>query len=209
MTFCYRIPATLLPLLFVAAGCTPDRATAPLPVTGASADNGADVSRMQVPQFVAHFDGQRQLLSIHAPSNLCTSGSFNVDNAQFVTTSSAIGQFLAQVTSDDEAVAVYHATSFADAGLVGSFDFAGYPGGFVDVGKYCSFITGPNLIAEGAVRRVSNLSNASFAASWTGVLTTPSGGSIALTELYQLRASALDPNNSATWVLEVSRILLH
>jgi hypothetical protein len=209
MTVCYRIPIALAAIALFATACSPDRATAPLPMAGASADNGADVSRMQVPQFVAHFDGQRQLLSIHAPSNLCTIGSVNVDDAQFVTTPSAIAQFIAQVKSDDEAVAVYHAASFADAGMVGSFDFAGIPGGLVDVGKFCSFLTGPSLIAEGTVRRTSNLSNASFAVAWTGMLSTPAGAPVALTELYQLRASALDPNNSASWVVDVSRILLH
>ena len=212
MTFCYRLPAALLSMVIIATACEPGGASPSGPITPPSADasaGGATVFRGQRTQFVAHFDQARQLLSIHAPSNLCTDGSFSIDDVQFVTTPSAIDQFIAQVKSDDEPVAVYHAASFADAGMAGTVDLAGYPGGIVDVGQFCGFLTGPNLIAEGVVHRVSVLSNASFTATWSGRLATPGGIAVGLTEKYQLGGDAHDPNNSASWVVHVSQILLH
>jgi len=104
-------------------------------------------------------------------------------------------------------VAVYTAASFADAGMVGTAGTAGF-GGIQDVTQFCSFLVGPALVAEGIVRRISNLSNASFVARWTGTLATPGGATTTLTEVYQLRADARDPNNPDLWVVDVSSILL-
>ncbi len=103
---------------------------------------------------------------------------------------------------------MYHAGSFAEAGLAGAFDIAGFPD-IIDVVQFCNFLSGPNLIAEGRVNRLSNLSNASFVARWTGTIRTPDGAPVRLTEIYQLRGDAQEPNNSAAWVVDVSEILLH
>ena len=208
-----RLFATLLALAVGMAACEPTESTAPhiasLAVSAdAGAAGGAAVIRGQTLSFLAHFDASRQLLSVHAPSNLCSGGNVNVNDFQFVITPSAVEQFIAQLRSNAEQVAVYHAASFADAGMVGTAGTAGF-GGIVDVARFCDFLAGPTLVGEGTVRRISNFSNANFVARWTGGLSTPEGTSITLTEIYQLRADAQDPNNQASWVVDVSKVLLH
>lgn len=169
---------------------------------------GAVIVRGLRTTFLAHLDAERGLLSIHAPATLCLGGDINTADAQFVITPSEIEQFIAQLRTDDEQVAVYAATSFADAGMVGSAETAGF-GGIVDVGAFCAFLEGPALVASGSVRRVSTFSNASFAAHWTGAITDADGGGAHLTEVYQLGADAQDPNNPATWTVHASKILLN
>jgi len=213
MTPIRRSSATLLAVAVLVTACQPDQSTAPdaavLSVsTDVSAAGGAAVIRGQTLSFLAHLDAERGLLSIHAPSNLCTVGDVNVNDFQFVITPSAIEQFIAQLRSNAEQVAVYGAGSFAEAGMVGTAGTAGF-GGIVDVAQFCGFLAGPTLIAEGTVRRISNLSNANFVARWTGTLTATDGTPTHLTEVYQLRADAQDPNNPATWVVDVSKVLLH
>lgn len=202
----YRGSIALTTAALCAAACDSTGPTEPPAVTPSFA-SGATVVRTQTLSFLAHLDGERGLLSIHAPSNLCSDGDINVNDLQFVVTPSAVEQFVARLSSSAEQVAVYSAASFADAGMVGTAETAGF-GGIVDVGQFCDFLEGPTLVAEGTVRRISNFSNASFAARWTGALTTTGGATTQLTEVYQLRADALDPNNPDLWVVDVSSILL-
>lgn len=213
MTPLRRSPAALLTAAVLVTACQPDQATAPdvaiqSQAADVSAAGGAVLIRGQTFSFLAHLDAERGLLSIHAPSNLCTIGNFNINDFQFVITPSAIEQFIAQLRSDAEQVAVYGAGSFAEAGMVGTAGTAGV-GGIVDVAQFCGFLAGPTLVAEGTVRRISNFSNANFVARWTGALTAADGTPTSLTEVYQLRADAQDPNNPATWVVDVSKVLLH
>lgn len=168
---------------------------------------GAVIVRGTRLTFLAHLDAARGLLSIHAPATLCLDGTFNSADAQFVLNPSEIEQFIAKLQTADEVVAVYAATSFADAGMIGSAETAGL-GGIVDVGTFCAFLQGPALVASGSVRRVSTFSNASFAAHWTGDLTAVDGSRVGITEVYQLTADAQDPNNPATWMVNASSILL-
>ncbi|HEX9728203.1 MAG TPA: hypothetical protein VGA37_06850 [Gemmatimonadales bacterium] len=197
--------------LVVLGACAPD-ATSPIalqPLTSHQANEagGAVIVRGTVSTFLAHLDTRRGLLSIHAPTTLCLGGGFNTAEAQFVTTPSEVQQFIAQLRSDNEQIAVYAATAFADAGMVGTAGTAGI-GGIVDVGAFCAFLQSPALVASGSVRRVSVFSNASFSAHWTGAITSPTGESRRLTEVYQLGASVHDPNNPATWVVHASKVQL-
>lgn len=205
------MPAILLSFLALAGGCGPESPVEPVafePALSVNAAGGAMVVRGSTLSFLVHFDAERGLLSLHAPSTVCGAGSLNVDDFQFVTTPSAIGQFIALLRSGSEQVAVYRAGSLADAGIVGTAETAGI-GGIVNFGAFCAFIAGPTRIAEGTVRRVSVLSNASFSATWTGTIDAVSGGTVKLTELYQLGADAQDPSNPATFVVHVSKILLN
>jgi len=193
------------------AGCEapPESFTGPevrSSATAASA-SGAVLIRGQAATFLVHLDAERELLSVHAPSDVCTTGPLNIADAQFVVTPSAIGQFIAQLKDENEQLAIYRASSFAEAGLSGSFDFAGL-GDIVDFTAFCNFLQGPQRVAEGVVRRASVFSNASFTATWTGEIQGVGGEDARLTERYQLGAEAQDPNNPATWVLHVSFINL-
>lgn len=174
----------------------------------AGSAGGAVIVRGTRLTFLAHLDADRGLLSIHAPATLCGEGGFNTADAQFVINPSEIEQFIAKLQADDEQVAVYAATSFADAGMVGAAETAGL-GGIVDVGRFCAFLEGPALVASGSVRRISTLSNASFAARWTGALTATDGSGVYLTEIYQLTADAQDPNNPDTWMVNASSVMLN
>jgi len=162
------------------------------------------------PEFFLHLDAERNLISAHMPSDVCTTGSLSLVALQIVDTPSAIEQRLVQVKGEEVAVSVYDSDSFADFGITGSFDTAGFLQFLLgDQAQFCSFLAGPQRIAEGMVRRVSNLSNANFSISWTGTLEKVGGGSIGLTEIYQLTADAKEPNDASQWRVNTSKILLH
>lgn len=166
--------------------------------------------RTQMPEFILHFDAQRNLIAAHLPIDICAGGTLSFIELLVVDTPSAIAQRIVHTEGDAVSVAVYEADSFADAGINGSFDTAGFNAVITgDVGKFCSFIAGPRLIAAGTVRRVSNLSNASFSVIWTGTLQTPGGDTLHLSENYQLTGSALDPADTSQWSVNTSKILLH
>jgi hypothetical protein len=171
-----------------------------------SAAGGALILRFSTFSFILVFDAEHQLLSAHMPSDICGAGELNRVEVQRVITPSAIGQVVAQV-SGDERVAVYHAASPADAGLSASIDFFGFPN-VVNFPVFCSFLAGPNLIAEGTVQRLSTFSAASFHARWTGSITGVDGTLYRLTEIYQLNADAHDPTNPATFAQQVASIRL-
>ena len=174
--------------------------------TGSS---GAMVIRFQNVEFMIHLDAGRGLMSVHAPSDLCLGGSLGTLEVQRVTTPSQIEQVVFQTKGSDLPVAVYEATSFADAGVSGSFGTANFFDVITgDVARFCAFLQSRALLAEGTVRRVSNASNASFAVTWTGTLDRINGGQATLTEVYQLKADAQDPNDTSRWVVHVSKILL-
>lgn len=199
--------------LFVAAlaACSTSEGESPLAprseIAPAAAGSGAMIIRTPTTAFVVHLDAERELLSVHAPSTLCVSGGVNVAEAQFVINPAEIGQFIALLKDEDAAVSIYRASSFAGTGLDGAFDFAGFPD-LVDGVALCSFLAGPDRIAEGTVRRVSNLSNASFSVSWTGWIESADGDPIKLTEVYQLKADARNPGDSDEWRVNASKILL-
>jgi hypothetical protein len=172
-----------------------------------SAENGATIVRMPQAEFVVHLDAARGLLAVHAPSNVCGAGSLNEGELLKVTTPSQIEQMNAQYRYDEGQVAIYRASSFADAGLTGGFDLTGL-GGIVNFGQFCSFLVGPDRIAEGTVRRVSNFSNANFSVVWQGTLELVGGGWTKLAETYELTGAADDPNNPDFWSLNNSKILL-
>ncbi len=206
------IPTLALATIPALAACDPGTAVAPpvdVPAFAAAANaaGGAVIVRGERTTFLVHLDADRHRLSVHAPSNLCTVGDFDQADAQFVITPSSISQFIAQLKSDGETVAVYDAGSFAEAGMTGSTGTGGI-GNIVDVGTFCAFLEGPQRIAEGTVRRVSTLSNASFSAHWVGTLDGVAGRPVRLTEVYQLGADAHDPADASQFVVHVSRILL-
>ena len=173
-----------------------------------AAAGGAIILRFSTASFILIFDSERQLLSAHMPSDICGDGNLSLAQVVRVTTPSQIGQRFAQITSDDEQVAVYHATSPADAGLSAAIDFFGFANIF-DLPTFCAFLAGPNRIAEGQVKRLSTFSLASFHARWTGIIQGVDGLDYHLTEIYQLNADAHDPTNPATFAQQVSNILLH
>jgi len=212
MRFVSPAVVSVLGLASVLGACdaaSSDGAFSPAPALAAAAagSGGAVIVRGTTLAFLVHLDSERGLLSVHAPSNVCTIGSLNQAEFKFVITPSAIGQFIAQLKSDDEQVAVYQASSFAEAGMTGTAEIGGL-GDIVDFTQFCGFLEGPARIAEGSVRRVSNLSNASFTAHWVGTIQGVGGEDVKITELYQLGADAQDPNNTDAYVVHVSKILL-
>lgn len=193
------------------SGCGPVSDADPIGVApafsvSAAATGGAIILRFSTTSFILVFDSERQLLSAHMPSDICGDGGLNVVEVQRVITPSEIGQVVAQIAADEQ-VAVYHAASPAEAGLAAPIDFFGFRN-IVNLDLFCDFLSGPNLIAEGVVRRVSTFSAASFHARWTGTIRGVSGSDYHLTENYQLNADAHDPTNPDTFVQQVSSILL-
>jgi len=194
-------------------GAREDRVLAPLAASttaDVSAASGAVIIRFPAVTFTLVFDAERQLLAAHMPSDAFVCGGsepLNVVEVLRVTTPSEIGQRVALQTSDAERVAIYRATSPADAGLAASINFFGFNNIF-DGAKFCDFLTGPNRIAEGTVQRLSTFSLASFHARWTGRIQGVDGRDYHLTEVYGLTADAHDPNNPDTFAEPVVRILL-
>lgn len=168
--------------------------------------NGATVQQFTTTAFSLIYDAESQLLAAHAPSNICSGGSLNQVDVLRVFTPSAIGQRFAQQQADEQ-VAVYHATSPAEAGLSAPISFFGF-GNIVNFGQFCAFLSGPNLIAEGTAQRISTFTLASFHGRWTGTLAGVDGRNYRLVETYQLNADIHDPNNPATFTEPVVRILL-
>lgn len=174
-----------------------------------NAASGAVIVRFQAITFTLIFDAERQLLAAHMPSDVFVCGGsepLNVVEVQRVTTPSEIGQRMAKQTSD-EVVAIYRATSPADAGLAASINFFGFFDIF-DGTQFCDFLRGPDRIAEGTVQRISTFSLASFHGRWTGTIQGVDGRDYHLTEVYELTADAHDPNNPDTFAEPVVRILL-
>lgn len=170
----------------------------------------ASVDTFQQPEFLLHLDAERELMAAHMPSDFCLGGALGTLDVRAIDTSSEIEQRIVQTKGEGVPVAVYEADSFADAGISGAFDTAGFGNVLSgDVSQFCAFLLGPQRIAEGTVRRVSNLSNASFSVSWTGKLETPGGGTLGLTEVYQLTADAQEPGDASQWSVNSSKILLH
>lgn len=170
----------------------------------------ASVDRFPQPEFLLHLDAERGLMSAHMPSDFCLGGAVGTLEVLEIETSSEIEQRIAQTKGESVPVAVYEADSFADAGISGAFGTAGFGNVLSgDVGQFCSFLLGPDRIAEGTVRRQSNLSNASFSVRWTGQLEATGGGTLGLTEVYQLTADAQEPADATQWSVNTSKILLH
>lgn len=208
----FRQPLFLLGFstLGAIAACSPasdSNALAPsFAISPASVAGGALILRFSTVSFILVFDAERGLLSAHMPSDICGAGELNRVEVKRVVTPSEIDQVLAQVKGE-ERVAVYHATSPAQAGLSAPIDFFGFPN-VVNFPLLCSFLAGPNRIAEGTVQRISTFSAASFHARWTGTITGVAGTVYQLTEIYQLNAAAHDPTNPATFQQQVANILL-
>ncbi len=217
---------TLFPVLLAAAciaacgeGSTasPAAPAAPVAAAVAAADaspdvvgaDGAALMRFANLEFLVVFDAERQLLSVHAPSNLCLpEGAFNTVEVLRVLTPSEIGERLVQVTSDAVRISVYHATSTAEAGFTGDLSLLGIGNLVGDGSQFCAFILGPERIAEGTARRISTFSNASFHEGATGTLQGVDGHAYQLSESYQLNAAADDPFNPATFVERVADVRL-
>lgn len=211
-------PRTLLFTLAAVAlaGCQ-DTPTADVSITAppppslsvsppASVGSGAMVMRFQGVEFILVFDEERQLLAAHMPSNVCVSGDPGLNPVEVMTvrTPSQVSSLLATVRADDAWVSVYHASSRTDAGILASINSAGFFQ--VDLGVLCPFLTGPNLIAEGQVRRITTASAASFHGRWVGRIEGLNGEEYHLTEVYQLNADVHDPNNPDTFFEPVVRI---
>lgn len=173
------------------------------------ARGGATVDTFTRVEFVLHLDRERGLLSVHAPSDFCTTFRVGALEVHEVTTPSRIDQRTVQSKGTGLPVTVYEADSFADAGITGAFDFAGFSDILADFPAFCAFLAGPDRVAEGTARRVSTLSNASFAVTWTGALERVDGGTARLTEVYQLTADARDPGDTSDWAVHASKVLLH
>lgn len=170
---------------------------------------GATVDTFTRVEFVLHLDPERGLLSVHAPSDFCTTFQVGALEVHAVTTPSEIDQRVALSKGTGLPVTVYEADSFADAGITGAFDFAGFSDILADFPAFCAFLAGPDRVAEGTARRVSTLSNASFAVTWTGALERVDGGTARLTETYQLTADAREPGDTSQWAVHASKVLLH
>lgn len=193
------------------AAAAPSASTASAPAAGprllAVTASGPD--RFQTVEFLLHLDAEHGLMAVHAPSNFCQTFQVGVVDVQEVSTPSAIEQRIVQTKGEGLPLTVYRASSFADAGIEGSFDFAGFGNVLANLPAFCAFLAGPDRVAEGTVRRVANLSNASFAVSWTGQLERVGGGTVMLTELYQLIGDAQEPSDASQWSVSASKVLLH
>jgi hypothetical protein len=168
---------------------------------------GAIVERFINIQFILVYDADTQLLSAHMPSDICGAGEFNVVNVQRVRTPSPVNSVSSVVKDEDSQAAIYRAGSPAEAGLAGDLNFFGFTD-IVDVGQFCAFMSGPQLVAEGTVQSLSTFSAASFHLRRTGVVQGVDGQDYHLTEVYQLNADAHDPNNPDTFVELISSVTL-
>lgn len=208
----FIVPAALALVLWT-SGCgdTPTQvpsAVAPSP----SLSMGAEIDVLpSVVSFILTFDPERELLSAHMPSDLgpICGGSepLNTVWLQRVTTPSEIDQVARLLKGSGVRVAVYDAASPADAGFSTDFDSFGFFN-LVDADAFCSFLSGPGLIAEGDVDRVQTVTNASFHVRWSGRIAGVDGRDYHLTEIYQLNADAHDPSNPDTFTEPVVDILL-
>jgi len=180
-------------------------------VAAANGGSGAMIMRFETVAFTVLFDAERQLLSAHMPSDLAIcglgDGELPVVEVQVVRTPSQIGQ-RAVTQKGEEHITIYHASSLADAGLGGNLALAGFVNLEGDGSAFCSFLAGPNRIAEGTVQRISTFSLASFHARWTGTIHGVDGRDYHVTEIYQLNADPHDPNNPDTFTEPVVRINL-
>jgi hypothetical protein len=197
------------------SGCAPaDGTTGPVGATDAArmgahataaervtASEGAIIMRDAAFALFFNIDAGRGLVSLHIPVAspwLCGGGQLpNIVSRTRVTTPSDVDQFLVHIRDDHSAVGIYRAASLAEAG-VEPFDPT----------RLCAFINGPAKVAEGIVRHVQNLSNASFSAHWQGVLTAPDGDPVPYSETYQLGASLHEPADPGQWRVHVSQIHL-
>ena len=179
-------------------------AAASAPQTGSG--NGAVIIRFPNNQFILIFDAERQLLAAHMPSNICGDGAFNVVQFQRVETPSEIGQVLAKQTANED-VSIYHASSLDEVGVASDIGFIAFSD-LVDIGKFCTFMSGPNRIAEGIVNQLATFSFASFHARWVGTIQGVDGRDYRLNEVYQLNADIFDPNDPDTFSEPVVRIQL-
>lgn len=215
-----RVRSVSIPLLAAAtlAGCdtapTDVAATATLspsyalgPPEESGNENGALVLRADRVEFLLVFDAERELLAAHMPSTLCQGGSLNAVELLRVDKPSQVGPLFAKVTSDEATVAIYRTTSPADAGLDAPIDSYGFVN-VADFGALCAFLSGPDLLAEGTVRRFTTFSAASFHGNWTGTVQGVDGQDYHLTEVYQLNADAHDPFNPDTFFEPVVEIRL-
>jgi hypothetical protein len=211
---CVRLAGALLLL----AGCTEapaepvidpydDAAAVAYAANAANGAGGAMIDRFTNIQFLLIYDPASQLLSAHMPSNLCTDGEFNMVDVHRVRTPSPVNSVSSTVKDADSQAAIYHATSPGDAGLSAAINFFGFTD-VVDLSKFCAFLAGPNLIAEGTVQSISTFSAASFHLRRTGTVRGVDGQDYHLTEIYQLNADAHDPNNPATFVEVISTVRL-
>lgn len=202
VTACAEIPVE--PLLDAAGD-----ADAPVSVVSQSSSNagGATVDRFPNIQFLLIYDPDTQLLSAHMPSDICGAGEFNTINVQRVRTPSPVNTVSTLIKDEDSRAAIYRASSPAEAGLASDLNFFAFTD-IVDVGRFCAFMSGPQLVAEGTVRSLSTFSAASFHLQRTGVVQGVDGQDYHLTEVYQLNADAHDPNNPDTFTEIVSRVSL-
>ena len=182
-------------------------ALAPTVPLASSSAGGAVVERFTNTQFILVYDADSQLLSAHMPSNICGDGAFNVVDVKRVRTPSPVNRVSSTIKDNDSQAAVYRAASPAEAGLSGELSFFGFAD-IADLGQFCAFMSGPQLIAEGTVRSISTFSAASFHLQRTGVIQGVDGQDHHLTEVYQLNADAHDPNNPDTFVEIISRVSL-
>lgn len=207
-TACENLPSDASPESLPEAAST---TTASADAT-TQAGSGAVVGRFSNIFFILVYDAETELLAAHMPSSFCGEdglnvGDLNVIEVQRVQTPSDVVPVVNTAKSDDAQVAVYHAGSPAEAALASGIDFFGF-GNIVDLNQFCAFLTGPNRIAEGSVRRISTFSPASFHARWTGTIEGVDGRDYKLTEVYQLNADIHDPNNPDTFDQVVASIKL-
>lgn len=190
---------------------SPDPAQEPTSVAvvpSASANSGAEIDRFSNFQFILIYDAERQLLSAHMPSNLCTpEGEFNIVEVKRVRTPSPVNGVSSTIKDDDSKAAIYRVESPSEASLSGPINFFGFQD-IVDVSVFCAFLAGPDLIAEGTVESISTFSAASFQLRRTGIVQGVDGQDYHLTEVYHLNADAHDPNNPDTFTELVSSIRL-
>lgn len=218
LSFAASVMLTVAVLAFTACGDAPTdasleqdvrlSATRAAPASAAGQQGGgAVVSRSSNPFFILVYDAGTELLAAHMPSDVCSSGNFNVFEVQQVQTPSDVVPLVSQARSNEAQVAVYDAGSPAEAALASGIDFFG-PADIVDVGQFCAFLAGPDRIAEGTVQRISAFSPASFHARWTGTIQGVDERDYRLTEVYHLNADAHDPNNPDTFEQTVTRVNL-
>ena len=157
--------------------------------------------------FLLIYDPDTQLLSAHMPSDICDAGEFNIIDVHRVRTPSDVNSVSSVIKDEDSQAAVQRASSPTEAGLAGDLNFFGFAN-IADLGHFCAFMSGPQLVAEGTVQSISTFSAASFHLQRTGVVQGVDGQDYHPTEVYQLNADAHDPNNPDTFVELISSVSL-